>query len=324
MTTAEKNTQMQIRCLISNVYDLQKLRISIGNRLVQSFYIQMGVAPSHKIDEADDVCKGMLNSLAHEYELISERMIASKYSLKKQIATIQKNGELQYIHNELDYKLVDEYMSMRKNENDTLKILTKYVHMHPLWDLFFKDIPGCGELMAANCIAYLDIEKARHVSSFWKYCGLDTVTSVNEDGTLETHGRRMGDTEEYEYTAADGTVKTKKGLTYNPALKSKLIGVLGGCFIKAGQRFGYNKYEECYRGYRLRLDNMPAHNEKTTGHKHNMAVRYMIKQFLRDLWVTWRSYEGYPVTEPYEVTYLGHKPHGYNAAQCMAANNPQG
>lgn len=39
MTTAEKNTQLQIRCLISNVYDLQKLRISIGNRLVQSFYI---------------------------------------------------------------------------------------------------------------------------------------------------------------------------------------------------------------------------------------------------------------------------------------------
>jgi hypothetical protein len=34
--------KQQIRCLIANVYDLQKLRISAGNRLVQSFYLQLG------------------------------------------------------------------------------------------------------------------------------------------------------------------------------------------------------------------------------------------------------------------------------------------
>ena len=35
----------QIRILVSNLYDLQKMRISVGNRLVQSIYMQMGVKP---------------------------------------------------------------------------------------------------------------------------------------------------------------------------------------------------------------------------------------------------------------------------------------
>lgn len=41
-----------------------------------------------------------------------------------------------------------------------------------------------------------------------------------------------------------------------------------------------------------------------------MARRYMIKEFLRDLWVNWRKLEGLEVTEPYEVAKLSMKPHG--------------
>jgi len=49
-----------------------------------------------------------------------------------------------------------------------------------------------------------------------------------------------------------------------------------------------------------------------------MAKRYMIKQFIRDLWVVWRGAAGYEVSEPYEVAKLGNKPHKYNEAQCKA------
>lgn len=36
-------TKEQVRCLVAGVYDLQKLRISAGNRLVQSFYLSRGI-----------------------------------------------------------------------------------------------------------------------------------------------------------------------------------------------------------------------------------------------------------------------------------------
>ena len=51
-----------------------------------------------------------------------------------------------------------------------------------------------------------------------------------------------------------------------------------------------------------------------------MAQRYMIKQFLRNLWTTWRTIEGLEVNYPYEVAKLGNKPHKYNQYQCEQAD----
>jgi len=45
----------------------------------------------------------------------------------------------------------------------------------------------------------------------------------------------------------------------------------------------------------------------TPGHKNQAAIRYMMKMFLRDLYVAWREIEGLPVRPPYEDDYLGRK-----------------
>jgi hypothetical protein len=50
---------------------------------------------------------------------------------------------------------------------------------------------------------------------------------------------------------------------------------------------------------------MDAHKEKSKGHRHNMAVRYMIKIFLIDLYNEWRSLEGLPVAPTYNEAKLG-------------------
>ena len=55
-------------------------------------------------------------------------------------------------------------------------------------------------------------------------------------------------------------------------------------------------------------------------HKMSMGVRYMIKQFLRDLYVVWRDLEGLPISQPYEVEKLGNRPHKYNEKQVEMAN----
>lgn len=321
----------KLRNLISGYYDIQKLRISTGNRIVQSFNTQMGQAPSHSQEEMDKDAEKMIQILRKEYMRITDAYVNGSYvnknketievsknsSIKKIIDELNKNKEADVvlIKSNLDYDLMSTYISLLETEEKTKKIISKEVEKHPLWDAFFKDVKGCGPLMSAVCISYFDVHKARHVSSFWKYAGLDTVDVENEDGTHVREGRSKRHTEIKEYLSKDGTIKEKNSLTYNPILKTKLLGVLGPSFLKKPGC----KYEQIYRDYRNRLENRSDSDDITDLHKYRMANRYMVKQFVRDLWVCWRGMEGYEISEPYEVAKLGYKPHKYNEAHARAA-----
>lgn len=380
----------KIRNLVSSVYDIQKLRIATGNRIVQSFNIQMGQEPQTKQEDMDENTVKLIETLRSEYKRIADAYVDKQYSevltsgdskdkrknsynakksgktaiAKTEISkeklpagvdkvelkvvslaknasidtviksmTTNENAGINVIKTKLDYELIGTYVDLLETEERMLKVLSKEVEKHPMWDGFFKDVKGCGALMAAMCIAYFDIHRARHVSSFWKYAGLDTVDVVKEDGSIINEGRaaRHAKFTEIEYVDKNGETKTKHGLGYNPVLKTKLVGVLGSCLLKAGlrtvkdekgkpildangnkQQTASSKYVECYLDYLHRLNNRSDSEELTAAHKYAMANRYMIKQFIRDLWVTWRSYEGYEVSKPYEVDKLGYKPHKYN------------
>lgn len=350
--------KLKIRNLLNSVYDIQKLRIATGNRIVQSFNIQMGQMPSTKQEDMEDEAKSMISQLKEEYKRIAdaylnrsfiivtregknkvnkEMKVAANLSIEKVISQVKSTVEDEtkqsvLIKNKLDYKLVETYISLLDAEESTTKILQKEVEKHPLWDAFFKDVNGCGPLMAAVCIGYLDVNVARHVSSFWKYCGLDTVDVVKDDGTVVNEGRAAKHAKftEVQYIDKDGNTQTKHGLGYNPVVKTKLVGVLGSCLLKAGLRTvkdekgkpvldangnkqqTANGYAKIYLDYLNRLNNRADSDKLTPAHKHAMANRYMIKQFIRDLWVTWREMAGYEVSEPYEVEKLGYKPHLYN------------
>ena len=102
-------------------------------------------------------------------------------------------------------------------------------------------------------------------------------------------------------------MQSKKGITFNPFLKTKLTGVLGSSFIK--QSPDKCKYRKIYDDYKHRIENMDAHKEKSKLHRHNMANRYMIKMFLIDLYNEWRKLEGLPVAPTYTEAKLG-KVHG--------------
>lgn len=399
--------KQQIRCLIANVYDLQKLRISAGNRLVQSFYLQLGVAPSTSPDDVDKEEKKMIDRLKAEYKRITDAVAENNKSIKSNIKALRESDEegkrLTLIHNDQDFKLVESYTYLLKAEEESTKSLDKYVKQHKLWDAFFADIKGCGTLMSAVCIAYLDPYVAKYPSSFFRYCGMDTVQDEDKDGNklylekvegvvtgvkvreaygyynsegqyfgkvqmtdnlsdegnilfkgedgglyeqrqltkvvdgqemliyeevesgkeyvgdvvVSQHGRKMGDTEMIEYVDAEGNRKLKRSITYNPFVKTKLMGVLTGCLIKAKDPV----YSKIYYDYKARLDNSPRYEGYTPAHKNMMAQRYMIKQFLRNLHTEWRHLEGLPIYEPYEVEKLGNKPHHLNERQHKLAQD---
>ena len=93
------------------------------------------------------------------------------------------------------------------------------------------------------------------------------------------------------------------GISFNPFLKTKLSGVLGASFLKSKNEL----YATSYYEYKERLENHVDHKNKTKGHRHNMAIRYMIKRFLADLHVVWRTQEGLSVSVPYSEAKLGMK-----------------
>lgn len=354
----------KIRNLVKTVYDIQKLRIATGNRVVQSFNIQMGQAPSTKQEDMDSEAQKMIQTLHKEYNRITDGYINKSYSVSKKTSvksddddgkTVQaevelvklgakdslhkvidkmsadKDAGIKFIKSDLDYKMVGTYVQLLNTEEETIKILAKEVEQHPMWDAFFKDVAGCGPLMSAICISYFDIYKSRHVSSFWKYAGLDVVQvedGVDEDGIPKYHGegRSKRHIEMVNYIDKNGNTCQKRSITYNPELKTKLLGVLGSNFIKQGKK---SKYEQIYRDMRARLAQRPDLKaeydadgneiDRNKGRRHYMANRYMVKMFVRDMWVAWRTVEELPISAPYEVDKLGRKPHKYNEAQVIAA-----
>lgn len=353
-----------IRAMLANIYDIQKLRIQSGNRLVASFLnlntnshmrekimydykqgkIQLdedGKIPDvyfEGIDEpkASRKKKGtdtevdndnVLSKAVADFTLLTSSIFEGRNLSRSSPTDAQVEKALKVVDQSTlnfhwslsDYRMAETYVTIYNAEDIAVKAISKIVVQHPMWDAFFKDIKGCGPLMAAVCIGYFDIHRARYPSSFWKYAGLDVV--VNTDGVAE--GRAKRHIEEVEYIDKDHRIKTKRGITYNNYLRSKLIGVLGPCILKLSRTkledgtslpTGYAK---AYYDYRHRIENRPVNGDKplTPRHIHNMAIRYMVKQFIRDFWIVWRKYEGYDIGQPYyEVAKLGMKPHHYNAA----------
>lgn len=312
-----------LRDVLDALYDMQKLRIASGNRLYQIFKDKSDADTAikdeiekEKLSEAEEVLDAkadeILKAVNSEYKELTAYMVDNN----KTIASALKKIETIKILTKTDYSMVKAYNLLLESEESYKKVLSDNIKDHPVYVGFLANVKGCGPMMSANLIAYLDPYKARHASSFRKYAGLDVIPTkdkdgnivLDEDGHIVTHGRKMGDTEEYEYIDKNGNKAIKKGLTYNPKLKSKLIGVLAPGIIKAKDP----EYCKIYYDYKLRLENHPKHREKSAAHRNNMALRYMIQKFLSNLWAYWRELEGLEVTLPYEVEKLGMRPHGYN------------
>jgi hypothetical protein len=200
----------------------------------------------------------------------------------------KKDGEIKKGIPERDEALLMMLMERRQScmamEEGLAKDIAKSVKTHPLWKAFLKDVKGCGESMAAVILTEFNINKAPTVSNLWSFAGLAP--------------------------GKDRKVKGQK-CPYNQFLRAKLCGVLGSSFLKCNSP--YRKY---YDDKKHRLESadwgMASKNptdkkRPKAGHQHKAATRYMVKMFLIDLYVAWRTLEGLEVREPYQEQYLGHK-----------------
>ena len=174
----------------------------------------------------------------------------------------------------------------------------------PEWEEFLKGVRGCGPKMAAVLITEIDPVKAEYPSKIWQYAGLNPGMVQGKkregDNIIPTGELIKGD----KLTA--GFVSP-----YNKYLKTKLVGVLADCIIKAKDP----KYTKFYYDYKNRLEQSDrtvngkdkTWSEESKGHRDMAAKRYMIKMFLVDYWKVIRKIHNLPIREPalYSEEYLG-------------------
>jgi len=342
-----------LKIFVRGAYDLQKLRIQMGNRIVANFKARLGQKPSESEDTLDEKGKELLIQIRQSYKKITDN-----------VKTFPRQSSFegdQIISTFTELCLVAQYISLETQEISHFKRLGSMLNEYPIYSDYLSNVKGIGPAMAGLLISEIDIYRCKYPSSLWKYAGLDVVAEweldrienlINpnkiaydfptkkpfwtfKDRFNFTHFEKEGAPNELhifykeenlqakliyvwagdqkgrskkkehlvqtEYIDKHENVAFKMGITFNPWLKTKLIGVLASSFLRAGE----NPYSTIYRDYKNRIENHPDHIEKTKGHRHNMSMRYMIKQFLIDLHKNWRAIEGLPVSTSYSEGKLG-------------------
>ena len=337
---------LTLRAMVRGAYDLQQLRMQSGLRLCANVRARITPEDLAKIrdddkDEGEDAVEEIEIEPDADEDIDEAAKKKAEDKKKKKIIKIikaeyrrltdgitSKKGQVMMkkldltgspiISTAAEFTLVQSYLALEKQEAKQFRDLTGTLEEIPIYSQYLRDVVGVGPAMAGVLISYLDPYQARHVSGFWKYSGLDVDKGSGRS-------RREEHLVEREYKAKNGEIKTRLGVTYNPFLKTKLMGVLGPSFLRAKSP----KWRPVYDGYRNRILSDPARikvtvaawkklhkaadpnlrDHWTPGRIHTASTRYMVKMFLQELWLTWRTLEGLPVTLPYSEDKLGRPPH---------------
>ena len=287
----------EIRTMVRGAYDVQKLRIQMGNRIVGNFKAKLGQDPGRPEDELDAQGRKILKELRQEYSKIMDGL--KRFPQPKRF----KGTEVISTYTELS--LMAQYVELEAVEKAHFRRLDNVLFEYAIYRDFLVGVRGVGPAMAGVIISEIDIYKAQYPSSLWKYAGLDVVITeeIDDYGELIGQGRsrRREHLVKVKYIDKEGKEKERDSITYNPWLKTKLVKVLGTSFLRTKDCH----YRQCYDDYKYRLEHSQKHKDKTKLHRHNMAMRYMVKRFLADLYKVWRRLEGLPVELEYSEAKLG-------------------
>lgn len=149
-------------------------------------------------------------------------------------------------------------------------------------------VPSIGPITVAHCLAYIDLEKARHASSLWAYVGLDKPS----------HAR-------YEKGTAGGGNKTLRTVLYTMAdSQIKGRGPYREVYDNTKARLEQSQKIVKTRNTQGKLVELPWSETKPC-HRHGAAIRVIMKHFLADYWMVGRTLAGLPTSALYPEAMLG-------------------
>jgi hypothetical protein len=182
-------------------------------------------------------------------------------------------------------ELVWYHNRLRETEEGLRARLNAWSLHHPLRVHFLSRIRGIGPVLSSGIIAWLSpISRFPNISKLWKYCGL-------APDQRRRRGERAG---------------------YNVRLQSFFLWKVATSFVKQPAALSrYRRIYEAKKAYYLSRPDLREPIERgvegARKHVELMALRYVAKRFLADLWVEWRKLEGLPLTKPYAHAVLGHE-----------------
>lgn len=155
-------------------------------------------------------------------------------------------------------------------------------------------VNGIGPITIAYCLAYIDLFKARYVSSVWEYAGLGRPSHKRypEKGTSGGGNKRL---RTQLYIMADSNMKTR--------------GAYRDVYDRIKTRLSSSKKITESRTTQGILKEMPWKDTKP-GHRHGAALRQIMKHFLADYWFVGRKFMDLPTENGnglYVDVKLGHK-----------------
>ena len=163
-----------LKTLVRGAYDIQKLRIQMGNRVVGNWKVKLGQKPSSKEDDMDAKGKEILTGLRQAFGKMTD-LIVAKNGGSKELPSYKKFEGDEVISNYTELCLIRSYIALEKEEKIHFNYLKQVLDEYPIYTTFLKQVSGVGPAMAGVIISEIDIHKARHPSSLWKYTGLDVV-----------------------------------------------------------------------------------------------------------------------------------------------------
>jgi len=308
--------------LISSYYQVQKLRIQMGNKLAAHFYQKLGLVKTETLikqqqgDKKTEV--DLLDVIKAEYVRVADALSDVDVVRQKHFMSLTQSTR-GIFDRFVEFSWMAQYRVQLVSENRILKDVAMSLEEFPIWTQWLKHIKGVGPTLGGVIISKVNIHIADTPASLHAFAGLDVVL-INNLGEEENRGRGRYKEHlvERTYTDKDGNEKTRMSITFDPILKTKLVGVLGDIFIKQNTpiyRQEYDNYKaritqrEAQKFQEMRASGDCLYRSMSKDHINNMAIRYMVKRFLITLYYEWRRLEGLPIVEEYGVRKLGLKHH---------------
>lgn len=289
-----------IRNAVRSFYDAQALRIEMGNRIAAQIRAAF-IGPKPRGFEEDIAStpefKAWDKARLAFNKRVDEWAGAAGLTGLALLAAFLREHEPPHagvITAEWADRLIAHHERQQSVENALGKDVALLCKEWDLWP-WLKSVKGCGPAMSGVLLAEIgDPGRFGTVSKLWAFCGLHVI-----DGRAARRAKG-------------------ERANWNNFLKTKLLGVIAPCFLKAS-----SPYREHYDNMRHRLESLPCSmtpeqhrkgatadkllpNGCTNGHMHNKAMRYMAKMFLLDLYVTWNGLRGNAIRASYQSEYLGH------------------
>ena len=143
-----------LRTMVRSAYDLQKLRIEMGNRLVATFKSKIGGEPGKKEEDTigEEGLK-FLTELKTHFKKLTQGVAKELPSKKAWVG----DG---LITTYTEACLLAEYLALEKSEDSQFRRLGGVLEEFPVYNEFLSQVRGCGPAMSAVCISEIDITRA--------------------------------------------------------------------------------------------------------------------------------------------------------------------